>query len=98
MCCVRVTRRLRVVSECLGCRRCESGPVVTLIDGRVVCNFCEDWRTECEARHVLSMPRIDQRRSYIADVTKRRGEAAGNAFANLIRAVHAHAKAQRDRG
>lgn len=81
--------------ECLGCQRCEAGPVVTLIDGRVVCNFCEDWRAECEARHVLAMPSIHARREYIAGISKRRGDAAGNAFAALVRAVHAHRKATR---
>lgn len=29
--------------------------MVTLWDGRLVCNTCDDWRTECEARRLLTM-------------------------------------------
>lgn len=63
---------------------------VTLIDGTQVDSWSEQWRAECEARHVLAMPRIDLRRGYLADVTKRRGDAAGLALSNLVRAVWAH--------
>jgi uncharacterized Zn finger protein (UPF0148 family) len=38
---------------CTGCEKCETGPVVELMDGRVVCNTCPDWRMECEARSLL---------------------------------------------
>ena len=51
------------LSDCLGCQRCEDGPVFELWDGRVVCNICDDWRCECEARRLLkirSMKRIAQ--------------------------------------
>lgn len=67
-----------------------SHPAVTLIDGTVVDSWSEQWRAECEARHVLSMPNIHLRRLYLADVTKRRGEVAGQALADLVRAVWAH--------
>ena len=68
---------------CLGCQRCEDGPVVTLFDGRVVCNVCEDWRAECEARHVLAMPDKQVRREYLAAVEKKRGADGGKALSDL---------------
>lgn len=61
---------------CLGCARCEDGPVVTLMDGRVVCDHCDDWRAECEARAVCDMPSISARRDYLEKVATKRGEAA----------------------
>lgn len=61
---------------CLGCQLCDVGPFKTLIDGRVVCHQCEDWRAECEARTVARMPTIAQRRKFLELVEKHRGEAA----------------------
>lgn len=63
---------------------------VTLIDGRQVDSYSEDWRAECEARHVLSIPNILARREYLAAITKRRGEKAGKELADLVRAVWEH--------
>ena len=63
---------------------------VTLIDGREVDSWSEEWRAECEARHVLSMRDIGRRREYLAAISKRRGEKAGNDLANLVRAVWGH--------
>lgn len=60
---------------CLGCVRCEDGPVVTLEDGRTVCRMCEDYRHECEARAVMNMPSRRQRVEYIEMVSKHRGKA-----------------------
>ena len=73
--------------ECLGCSRCEDGPVVTLHDGRVVCNHCEDYKQECLARHVLAMPSKDARREFLASWGRKHGQEAGNALADLVRAV-----------
>jgi len=72
---------------CLGCNRLETGPVVTLINGVVVCNFCEAYRAECEARHILAMSSKEQRREYLAGVSRKRGEAAGLALGDLVKAV-----------
>ena len=63
---------------------------VTLIDGRQVSSWSEEHRAECEARHVLAMANIHLRRIYLADVTKRRGEVAGKALGDLVRAVWEH--------
>lgn len=75
---------------CLGCNRLEDGPVVQLIDGTYRCNFCEDYRAECEARHILAMPSKEQRREYLALTSRRRGVEAGNWLADLVRAVFDH--------
>lgn len=61
---------------CLGCTQLEAGPVKTLLDGRVVCHQCEDWRAECEARVVCDMPTLRDRRDYLERVEKARGAAA----------------------
>ncbi|CAB4199645.1 hypothetical protein UFOVP1356_1 [uncultured Caudovirales phage] len=66
--------------------------LVTLHDGRQVDSWSEAWRAECEARHILAMPNIHLRRIYLADVTKRRGEVAGKALGDLVRAVWSHAR------
>jgi len=65
---------------------------VTLIDGTEVDSASEAWRAECEARHILSMRDIYSRREYLAAISKRRGDKAGNALADLVRAVWAHNK------
>jgi hypothetical protein len=63
---------------------------VTLIDGREVDSASEEWRAECEARHVLSLQPIQRRRDYIAGCTTKRGENAGKALADLVRKVWDH--------
>ena len=56
---------------------------VTLIDGRQVDSASEDWRNECEARHLANLPTSEQRHDYVAAVAKRRGETAGQALQHL---------------
>lgn len=34
----------------------------------------EQYRNECEARHVLAMPTLEERRTYLSAVEKRRGK------------------------
>jgi len=72
---------------CLGCSRCEDGPVVTLHDGRVVCSYCEDFKQECLARHVLALPTIQERRQFLADWERKHGNEAGLALGDLVRSV-----------
>lgn len=67
--------------------------LVTLIDGSQVSNYSEAWRSECEARHVLTMPTVLARREYLAAIRKRRGDAAGAQLETLVRAVWAHNRA-----
>lgn len=63
---------------CLGCQRCETDHVVTLSDGRVVCDQCEDWRHECEVRDTVKRfyPDAGSMKSYLAEVAKKRGAEA----------------------
>lgn len=49
-----------------GCAACSPGTVKWL--------YSEQWRNECEARHVLRMPRRN-RRPWLVEALKRRGEA-----------------------
>lgn len=38
---------------------------VTLVDGRVVSSYSEDWRHECECRAILNMPTLLARREWL---------------------------------
>lgn len=78
--------------ECLGCMKIETHPV-TLIDGRVVCSSCEDWRAECEAREVLNMRTLIERRTYLDAVEGRRGKQATDELRALIAALWEKRKA-----
>lgn len=44
---------------------CERDKIKRLIDGDLVCHWCERWRAECEARAVLAMPTKEARRLYL---------------------------------
>lgn len=55
--------------------------VVTLHDGQQVMSDSEEWRHECEARHVMKLPRKIDRRIYLrgmpdTDGIRRGGVAA----------------------
>jgi hypothetical protein len=65
--------------ECLGCQLMEISPV-TLREGKTVCSSCPMWRAECEARMVVGLASLDQRRDYIAGVAKERGRLAADAL------------------
>lgn len=45
----------------------------------------EQWRLECEARHVVSMSGKQARRDYLDVVDKRRGTAAKNELEAAVR-------------
>lgn len=80
------------MTECLGCQRCESGPMVTLISGCQVCDFCPEWKIECEARDLLKMP-LEPRRKALADREQKRGKASVDNLRSVMTAVHAAKKA-----
>lgn len=44
-----------------------------LLDGSEVASDSEEWRHFCEARSVLKMPTLLDRRSYLASVEQKRG-------------------------
>lgn len=69
--------------------------MATLIDGRQVSSASEEWRHECEARHVASMPLEIDRQAYIEAVMQRRGAAAGTALAVLTRRLLASQRGAR---
>lgn len=69
------SREEEMNKDCLGCNQIETAPV-TLRDGKVVCSSCPLWRAECEARWVVNLPSLEQRRDYIAGVRKERGKRA----------------------
>ena len=50
--------------------------MVVLVDGREVSSASEEWRHECEARYILKLPSLEQRRAWLADLERRRGKAA----------------------
>lgn len=58
--------------------------MVTLIDGRVVSNYSEEWRAECEARSVCRMPGKGARWKHIDAVKARRGEVAAEELRKLV--------------
>jgi hypothetical protein len=60
---------------CLGCENITYKPV-TLADGRVVCNTCEEWRHECEVRSVMGMRSKKARQDYLHLVEEKRGTQA----------------------
>lgn len=49
----------------------------------------EEWRFECESRHVLAMRRINRARAleYLELVAKRRGQAASDALRDAASAL-----------
>jgi hypothetical protein len=73
---------------------------VTLLDGRVVDSASEDWRHECEARHILNMPRKRDRLDYLhgtfnprygkdeGGILQRRGPAAVKRLEQTILELH----------
>lgn len=61
--------------------------LVTLIDGRQVSSSSEEWRHECEARHVARLPSRAERAKYIDTVHARRGADASLALRQLAQKI-----------
>jgi len=82
-----MTRR----SDPLACPQCGqvhgAARMEKAFDGREVCNYSDEWRDECEARHVLRLPTKSDRYGYLHRVQAKRGEAARHALAALVMAV-----------
>lgn len=56
-----------------------------LIDGREVDSASPEWRDECLARYVLSLPSLKERRAWLADFEKRHGkDEAERLKANML--------------
>ena len=71
---------------CAGCNYIEQHPV-RLYDGTVVCGSCEAWRAECEARAIMKLPSTQDRRTWLDDIERRRGQPARLALQTLIGAL-----------
>jgi hypothetical protein len=61
--------------------------IVTLHDGRQVSNYSEEWRAECEARDVIDLPTLTQRRQYVELVERKRGAESARKLRALIRTL-----------
>lgn len=66
--------------------------LIELIDGRFVRRDAEQWRHECEARYILSLP-FHLRRQYLADIEAKRGVEASDALKDTMMKMHALKKA-----
>lgn len=72
--------------SCLGCNNIEVHPV-SLHDGRVVCSSCQDWRAECEARAIMRLGTINERRAWLDDIERKRGKPAREALQDAMKAL-----------
>lgn len=60
---------------------------VTLHDGTQVASNSREWLLECEAKHVLKQPTIEERRALIAAIGKRRGTEAREELEKRVMAI-----------
>lgn len=59
---------------CLGCVKLEANKnCVTLISGKIVCNYCQDYLIECEAIGLLNLP-LERRQELLEKFEKKRGD------------------------
>jgi len=70
------------------CKDCSKEESVALISGRRVCNFCPEWREECEARYLLGLP-LHKRREQLFVRLKSRGEQGVARLKDVMREIHA---------
>ena len=61
-------------------------PVITPV-GTTVDSSSEEWRAWCEAKHVLKLPKLNDRQLYIESVTKVRGQQASQILQDNIRVI-----------
>jgi len=61
--------------------------MVTLHNGKTVDSWSEEWRIECEAMHVLELPR-NRRTIYLEDAEKERGKTPVDKLKAVIMAIH----------
>jgi len=64
---------------------------VTLHDGRVVGSWAKEWMTECEARHLLTMP-LWKRRDELDERIKKRGNKSVDQLKAVMASMHAKRK------
>ena len=71
---------------CAGCKNIEQHPV-SRHDGTVVCSSCEARRHECEARAIMRLGSTQERRTWLDDIERRRGQPARRALQTLMGAL-----------
>lgn len=64
-----------------------------LHDGTEVSSYSEEWRHECEARWILKLPSLDERRAWLASLEKRRGKAHVDQLKQTMRNLWAQPQA-----
>lgn len=60
---------------------------MTLHDGTQVTSDSREWLLECEAKHVLKQPTIEERRALLAAIGKRRGTEAREELEKRVMAI-----------
>lgn len=60
---------------------------VTLHDGTQVLSDSREWLLECEAKHILKQPTIEERRALLAAIDKRRGTEAREELEKRVMAI-----------
>lgn len=70
----------------------DSGPTyVELIDGRMVARDAEEWRHECEARAILALPSLPERRAWLEGIEHKRGKPEADRLKATMLRLHAAA-------
>lgn len=67
--------------------------MVTLVTGKTVSSISEEWRLECEARHLLKMP-LEQRREALSVREVKRGKEAIDKLRKAMIEVHEASRKQ----
>lgn len=78
------------------CQKCERPKTIVLVGGESVCNYCEAWRMECEARSLLRLP-LKERRSALVAREYKRGSKAVLALKQVMIDVFHHQTAQKNK-
>ena len=72
-------RAVRIADEGAGM------PTVRLIDGTEVDSASEEWRHEAEARAIAALPSLQQRRAWLEDIQRKRGQAAADRIRETLK-------------
>lgn len=61
--------------------------LVRLLSGEEVDSSSEAWRHECEARAIAALPTLAERRAWLGDIERRRGNDADDRLRETMRAL-----------
>lgn len=80
--------------NCLACGQAHAGArIVALADGTPVSSYSEEWRRECEARSILRLPSLFDRKQRLKALEKTRGKPAVDQLRESMMAVWKAAQA-----